>query len=490
MSEDSLTSVGIDIGTTTTQVVVSRLTVEVTDPTSAGKLAVTDREVLYRGEIHETPLLDPATIDAEGVARIVEQEFDRAGLDAKQIDTGAVIVTGETARSSNAAAVVRELAIDIGEFVVETAGAELEAVLAGRGSGVAAYAATHDVTVANIDIGGGTTNIAIFSGDHVEETRCCRIGGRLIQIEDGRVTAVSDSIHPLLTQLGIEIKTGDPVDSQVLDSLGERMAELLAHLLEGPPYPDPLPALAIGELPHEPIEFDAVSFTGGVGHLVTRGEFDTPFEYRDIGGVLARAISTNDRFSAWNRIVPDEDIRATVIGTGTTTTRLSGRTIGLEEELLPLRNVPVVTIPDLSEADESELTDQVTAGVRRGESLYSSDSKTSEDHTGEREPANLSRFFLAFDTLGPLTYDRLQRVANAIVDAYETVSIDGPILVITRQNCGKALGQSLRRETGIEQSVLVLDEITVDSGTYVDVGTPLADDDTVPVVVKTLVFGE
>jgi ethanolamine utilization protein EutA len=498
MSEGPLTSVGIDVGTTTTQVILSRLRIASTSATDAGKLAITDREILYRGEIHETLLVDAETIDGAGVAAIVEGELERAGVSRTEIDTGAVIITGETARRSNAAALVSELALEMGQFVVETAGAHLEAVLAGQGSGAAAYATRENATVANVDVGGGTTNVAIFDGDTVRETRCCRIGGRLVEFDNGTVRAVAETIQPLLDHLGVTLTVGEDLGTEELDRLGEAMADCLADLLTGPPYPDPIGELAIGELPDERIDLDAVVFTGGVGSLVSTPADATVDRgaYGDIGVALAVAIRDHDRLGDWPRRDPSEDIQATVVGAGTATTRLSGRTAGLDARLLPLRNVPVLSVPPLQAVDgamrrtgeedgqrrESDtFTAQIRDHVQQGITLYGEDS----------DPGSSERwFFLAFEDIGVLTYDRIEALAEELVTAYDTSSYVGPILLVLAQNCGKALAQSIRRTRGSSRPVVVLDELSVERGTYVDVGEPIADDDTVPVVVKTLAFEE
>jgi ethanolamine utilization protein EutA len=497
MSEDPLTSVGIDVGTTTTQVIVSRLHVASTSPNDAGKLAITDREILYRGEIYETPLRDAETIDAAAVAAIVDGELERAGVSRAAIDTGAVIVTGETARRSNAAALVSELALELGEFVVETAGAHLEAVLAGRGSGAATYASRENATVANVDVGGGTTNVVIFDRDRVRETRCCRIGGRLVELDDGTVRAVAETIRPLLDSLDTTIAVGDDLSAAELDRLVDAMADCLADLLVGPPYPDPLCELAIGELPDEQVDLDAVAFTGGVGSLVSSPPDATVDRgaYGDIGVALAAAIRDHDRLSGWPRVETSEDIRATVVGAGTATTRLSGRTVGLDVQLLPLRNVPVLSVPTIPAAagstrrkgkqvlprESDALAARIRDYVEQGTALYGDDAGpgTSEGW-----------FFLAFEDVGGLTYDRIEALAEGIVAAYDDASHAGPILLLLAQNCGKALAQSIRRVGDSSRPVIVLDELSVERGTYVDVGEPITDDDTVPVVVKTLVFEE
>ena len=122
MSE-SLLSVGIDIGTSTTQLILSRLTLaNRANPFSVPRIAIEDREVLYRSGIHFTPLLSDTVIDAEGVRTIVAEEYRKSGFAPEQVDTGAVIITGETARKENAREVLSALSQFAGDFVVATAG--------------------------------------------------------------------------------------------------------------------------------------------------------------------------------------------------------------------------------------------------------------------------------------------------------------------------------------------------------------------------------
>ena len=96
---EQLLSVGIDIGTSTTQLILSRLTLENrAAPFTVPRVAISDREVLYRSDIHFTPLLSDTVIDAAGVRDIVAEEYRKSGFSPHQVDTGAVIITGETAR--------------------------------------------------------------------------------------------------------------------------------------------------------------------------------------------------------------------------------------------------------------------------------------------------------------------------------------------------------------------------------------------------------
>jgi ethanolamine utilization protein EutA len=458
---EALSSVGIDIGTTTTQTVVSELTVE-ERTNGATKLAVTDRRVIYRGEIHETPLCDSETVDADAVVALIERDLEAAGVRRAEIDTGAVIVTGETARTRNAEAVAHRLAEATGKFVAATAGAALEAVLAGRGSGAAARASADGTIIINADIGGGTTNVVVFDGDTVRETRCLDVGGRAVRFEnDGTLTAVTPSGRTLAGAAGVALEPGRQMTEDDRLALSETMADCIVDLLCGPPFSPLTRKLAIGDLPRGSVDFDAIYLTGGVGKLVD--EDAEPLCYGDIGVALAAALS--ERIEGWETAIPDEDIRATVIGAGTHTTTLSGSTVAIDERLLPQRNLPIVAVPDGS-TDE-----RFRAAVTTARELY-----------GEREG-----FALSVEEIGSLTYDRITAVGAAIADAYSDQPEFIPIIVLTRQNCGKALGQSINAR--VENRVVVLDELGVADGDYIDIGTPLGDGETVPVTIKTLAFG-
>lgn len=164
MAPEQLLSVGIDIGTSTTQLVISRLTLENrAGPFSVPRIAIGEKEVLYRSAIHFTPLLSETEIDAEGVRAIVAEEYRRSGFRQTDISTGAVIITGETARKENARQVLAALSDFAGDFVVATAGPDLESILAARGAGIDEYSKEHHKRILHFDIGGGTSNLALVS---------------------------------------------------------------------------------------------------------------------------------------------------------------------------------------------------------------------------------------------------------------------------------------------------------------------------------------
>ncbi|MCK5826254.1 MAG: ethanolamine ammonia-lyase reactivating factor EutA, partial [Desulfuromusa sp.] len=170
---EQILSVGIDIGTTTTQLVFSRLTLENTASlVSAPHIEIVAKEVIYRSAIHFTPLQTQQEIDARKTRELIEQEYQTAGITPAQVQTGAVIITGEAARKQNAETVLQVLSGFAGEFVVATAGPTLEGIIAGKGAGAAQESKQRTATIVNLDIGGGTTNIAVFRNGDVIDTAC------------------------------------------------------------------------------------------------------------------------------------------------------------------------------------------------------------------------------------------------------------------------------------------------------------------------------
>lgn len=475
---ETLSSIGIDIGTTTTQVIISDLTLSAPTYNGAATVDVVERRVRYRSPIRETPFVDDSEIDADAVGKLIDADVRSAGLTAEEIDTGAVIATGEAARKANAEALVTRLAERTGEFVVATAGASLEAVLAGYGSGGGARSGTDGSTIVTVDIGGGTTNIAVFEDGDPLQTRCLDVGGRLVRFDDdGLVRAVAEPVEYCHPPDRPAIEVGETQPETDWNALARRLADRVFDAIEGPPFDETTRALAVTDLPETAVDIDEVVFTGGVGRLVSDPEIGAhdPLEYGDFGVRLATAIRTHERFDALPVRRSAEDIRATVIGAGTRTTTFTGRTITPASELLPARTLPVVAFEGLDTAESVEaVRAQTTAAIRTAQNR--------RDLSGT--------FALHASRVGPLTYDRLRLVARGIAAAFDTIADESqPVILLTEQNCAKVLGQLLESMTDA-RSVMVLDELSVTEDEYVDLGTPVAENAAVPVTIKTLVFDE
>jgi|GEM_PF-5835475 len=206
MSEIML-SAGIDIGTTTTQVIFSRLTLEKSGGFgTVPEIHVTNREVIYKGKPHFTPLINNELIDSTGVGEIIENEYASAGMSPEKIETGAVIITGETARKRNAREVSETVSRTAGDFVVASCGPDLESFLAGKGAGADILSKKTGKIVLNIDIGGGTSNFCEFQDGEEIDNACIDIGGRIIRFDDDTKEIISKNCRH---HVDVQIYFGD-----------------------------------------------------------------------------------------------------------------------------------------------------------------------------------------------------------------------------------------------------------------------------------------
>jgi ethanolamine utilization protein EutA len=472
-------SVGIDVGTTTTQVVFSRLTVRNSNRFGLiPRLEVDTRSVLHQGEPHPTPLLSPAEVDVDQLTRLVRTEYAAAGVDASEIETGAVIITGETARTRNADAILASLSDLAGEFVVTVAGPNLEAQIAARGSGAAAHSAERYTTVINVDIGGGSSNAAAFrSGTHLASA-AIMVGGRQLTLDrsSGLVTHLAPSGRAIVSELGIDLAEGRPATRHALRELTDAMAELIVDLALGEQRPLAERIALTPPLP--PVdEVTAVFLSGGVGRSYYDEDpaegLDEIARYGDVGPLLARSLRENPRLRALPVRRPRETIRATVLGAASQTVTLSGSTIWAEPGLLPVFNLPVIE-PALPTGvpPAEELAASLVQAVRRW------------DRAGD------GRVALALDLPPGLGYPALARLAEGVV-AYTTAGTTQghPVVLVSERDYAQSLGQTIK---GLAPSLplIAIDQIGLGEGDFIDIGRPMLDGRVVPVSVKTLVFYE
>lgn len=449
---ETLLSVGIDIGTSTTQLVISRLTLRNrAAPFAVPDVQIAEKEVLYRSGIHFTPLRSDTVIDTEGVRRIVETEYAKSGVEKAAIRTGAVIITGETARKENAREVLRELAGFAGDFVVATAGPELESLLAGAGAGAEAYSRQTGEIVLHFDIGGGTSNLVLYDHGEAVATGCLNVGGRLVKTEGGRIVYCS----PVLKGLWA------PRDGM------EALIRLLVQALEdgaGLGDPDRIPAaLRTVPLMKLPPHIDRFSFSGGVADLIDPPAPLPDDAYGDIGVLLGRGIRAS-RLWKHPRIPAGETIRATVVGAGSHSTRLSGSTITYANARFPYRNLPVL---GLEPREEALPPAELGARIAEKRRLHGSDAAVLA-LTGRSDPH----------------FADIARLAEGLSLAYGP---EEPMLLAVEQDMAKALGQALLAKHP-RRELVCLDGVRLRTGTYLDIGHPVADGSALPVVLKTLIF--
>ncbi len=436
---EALLSVGLDVGTTSTQMVLSKLKIEnKAGSFSVPEMEISDREIIYKSDVHFTPLKGTDLVDAESLRGIVSAEYDKAGISRGSVDTGAIIITGETSRKENARAVLEQLSDFAGDFVVATAGPDLESVLAAKGAGADKLSESTGKTVLHMDIGGGTSNLALIKDGKIIKTGCLNVGGRLLKFDENRrVTYVS----PVLLGL-CQIKEGDVISERQVEELARFLVSAL-EMVSGRRAPDELlKRLITEETITEPMgEAEIISFSGGVADCIMQ---DVPWtKFGDIGPVLGREIR-NSLLCGGEYALGEETIRATVIGAGCHSAQLSGSTVFYRNITFPLKNVPVVE--------------------------YGTEGYFEEN------------VFVAIEGTDTPNYSEVTRLAEKIIKN----SGDGPLYVCLERDMAKALGQALAMRATEERPILCVDRIRVRSESYMDVGAPVGP--ALPVVIKTLVL--
>lgn len=468
-------SVGIDIGTATTQVVFSKLGIEnIANIFSAPWADIVERKIIYQSGIHLTPLESTTRIDGEAVRKIVELEYLRAGIKFSDVQTGAVIVTGETACKENAEHVLKKLSGLAGDFVIYTAGPDLESIIAGKGSGAQAYSKAHSCTVANLDIGGGTTNIAVFRYGELITCGCLDIGGRLIRFDDRRIPVyISPRIKLITESLGIPLMKGVPIDTATLEAIVIRMNKILEQAL-GFEKPDSL-CMALTTagssqlVPPESIDY--LCFSGGVGDLITNKQKDH-FLYSDIGVLLGNAIAKGLAIKA-QVIYNHETIRATVIGAGMYTLSVSGSTICYHKDVLPQRNLPVLCIS----AEDEKILFTSLGGKYLAEKIK-----------WFLQQFSCENLLMALKGKPNPSYTDILNLADSILEGTAALKKGVPLIVSLESDTAQALGQQIDWRLKEARSIVCVDRIKVSPGDYVDIGSPLLGGLTIPIVIKTLLF--
>ena len=481
---ERLLSVGLDVGTTSTQLIVSELAIENRASSFAvPDMAITDRLVRYQSPVHFTPLNGEFLVDGEKIRQLVEAEYASAGIRREDVDTGAVIITGETSRKENARAVLAALSDFAGDFVVATAGPDLESVLAARGAGAVVWSEQTGKPVLHMDIGGGTSNLAWIEEGKIVATGCLNVGGRLVKYDENRQVVY---VSPVLEKL-CKLKSGDIVTESDLRSVADLLTqalEMAAGLREPTelldmlwteetkdgviarreaPWQSPLDmqrlkgiatpvcALARNDGESEPW---VISFSGGVADCIGREDPWTAFG--DMGPTLGRAIRES-RLCRGEYRLGEQTIRATVIGAGCHSAQLSGSTVFYKNVAFHMKNLPVAAVTEEEQTDAARIRDALSR--QEGE-----------------------RVALALPGIIAPAYEQVKTMAANLAQGFGS----RPVILALEQDMAKALGHALALVLPPDREVLCIDNVRLDSHSYLDVGAPVGP--ALPIMVKTLIL--
>jgi len=462
--EIRLTSVGVDIGSATAHMMLSRITLERLDT----RYVVAERETLYSSDILLTPYLANGDIDADQLSTFFDGAFVASGVDRADIDTGALILTGVAVRRRNARAIGTLFAADAGKFVAVSAGDRLETLMAAHGSGAVA-ASRRGHTVACVDVGGGTTKIAICRDGAVIAMTAVEAGARLVVVDkQNSVIRLEDFGARTAEAMGAPLTLGDSAPRRLRAQLGLLMAQHIGQALRGQAEDR---WLRLPQLP-QGLSCDGVIFSGGVSEFIY-GQPDTDFG--DLGAELAFALRDMAGGMQMAIIPQASGIRATVVGASQHTIQVSGSTVFLDPvTTLPLRNLATIR-PALTLAEDINPI-AVARAVR--------EALVAQDLADGAAPVAV-----ALDWSGSATFHRLDGICRGLVAGMADVLAEGhPLVVVADGDVGGLLGMHCRENDLMDNAIVAIDGITLSDFDFVDIGEVILSTGSVPVVIKSLLF--
>lgn len=472
----SLTSVGIDVGSSGTQVIFSRIKMRRLAEDLTSRYYVTSRETLYLSPVALTPYMSDTRIDDVALTAIIDRAYEASGLQPGDVDTGAVILTGEALRRENAEAIAGMLAKAGGDFVCATAGHHMESMLAAYGSGASTASQELGRRVLNIDIGGGTTKLALVEAGRVIATAAIHIGGRLQVIdENGRITRLDPAGREHARRAGFDWNLGDTVDEPALDKVAYHMADALIEALRADTRDDGILGLYLTDPIADFGDLGGILFSGGVAEYVYERETR---DFGDMGRRLGAALRRKLLADAlpWKLLPAGECIRATALGASEYSVQLSGNTsyISSPGALLPRRNLQVLQ-PVFIFSDDID-----------AEAL----GKAILTHRKAFEVADaVSDIALAFHWKGAPSYERIHALARGIVIGLaDKIAQRTPIYVMLDGDIAQTLGAVLREDCHVPGDILVIDGVMLTDFDYIDLGRLRIPSYTVPVTIKSLLF--
>ncbi len=470
LAEDriELRSVGVDIGSATSQIIFSRLELE-----KVGNRYVTvKREALFESPILLTPYAGENSIDAEALGAFIESGYAAAGVDHDEIDTGALILTGVALLRENSWKIAELFAREAGRLVAVSAGDNLEAIMAAYGSGAVDLSRTQGCRILNADIGGGTTKLAVCANGHLEGTLAIDVGARLIVTDEARtIIRIEPAGREVCFHLGLELEIGDELTVDDAEKIADCMTRQVAAAI-----PRRIPVLDTflfrGEALDQEQPVGAITFSGGVSEYVYARE---AAGFNDLGKLIASKLRTVVEEAGLPILGGRAGIRATVVGASQYTAQVSGSTIYLSAtEVLPLRNVPVIS-PKL-EMGETIDSDQVAAALTAALTNF---------ELAESD----GPLAFALEWQGSASYERLRALARGITSAVGRQERAGTaVVIVCDDDVGRLVGKHIVEELGSALKVISIDCVRLNAFDFIDVGEIVPGSGVVPVIIKSLVF--
>jgi ethanolamine utilization protein EutA len=470
-----MTTVGVDVGSSTSHLMFSKVHMQRMGDLLSSRFVVVNREVLWRSPILLTPYRPDNTIDADQLNGFVENAYREAGLGRGDIDSGAVILTGEALKRTNSRAIADLFAAESGKFVCASAGHHMEALLAANGSGSVALSRKPPCTVLNVDIGGGTSKLALIRNGEVLATAAVAVGGRLVAYRDGRVVdRLEGPAEQTAAAAGVPLALNQPLSPDDERKLVRKMVDVLVSLIHQEEPTGLVKDLLVTDPLPSGIKPDVITFSGGVAEYIYLRE---PTDYDDVARTLSEEVraALQDGRITIPVVDPGQGIRATVIGASQFSVQVSGNTIAVSDEaVLPLRNLPVL-YPRLdltTDLSADKVASEISAAIRRFDM-----------EEGE------SPIALAFRWQGDPLYSRLRALADGIYHGMpKTVAQKMPIVLMLDGDVGKTLGDILKQELDVSGDVMSIDGMQLKEFDYVDIGEVILPANVVPVVIKSLLF--
>jgi ethanolamine utilization protein EutA len=451
-----VTLIGLDFGTTTSSAVVARA--KLVHNTVIRRTELTDFSESFRSPMTLTPIANDCLHEAQAV-KLLEGWLAAAVRADEPIFGGGALLTGLTAQAENAAVLVNLIRERIGDAVVARADdPRRESWLAFMGSCAPLSLRYPDLRFINLDIGGGTSNLALGANGEVLATGCLFVGARHVQVEPGtyRIQKLSAYARRLLQYLGIAKDHNDELSPREVKRILDCYLEWLVAAVTGDDRAFASPIANLHQqvaFAHEARPTDRITLSGGVGELVyaaVRGHgFPGTTAFGDLGIDLAERLLNHSPWADdFSTFIPEGGGRATSFGLLRHSTQISGSTLFLSPtDLLPLRDVPILgTIDSSMPADHWQALLQLLNSSSGGGCLQIRMADTS--------------------------VAAVRNLGGAIADGLEAVSLppERPLIVIVASNVGKALGHYITRWGTRPRTLVVIDEIPLSDARFVHLG--------------------